>query len=195
MIPPQVLQIQGVRCGGFGLCVHYGLILSFISMAAFNVHAKTVYYTLDNVMLDDGTQMTGVFSWSFTNDFEKGSGQFIALDIPWTSHDESDLFANIDVTKTIEITLTNNVHDDGVDIKLVLEQPLTPTTSSLLVLEELVPGEGGESKYEIGGNGFHTGQFLSGSIAPINATLSISTPSSGGASLSWEPDFPGYVLF
>ena len=63
--------------------------------------------------------------------------------------------------KSIEITLEGSVHDDGVDITLFLSQPLTPTTSSLIDLAET------ESKYEIGGNGFHDGFFLSGSISPV----------------------------
>ncbi len=73
------------------------------------------------------------------------------MEIPWTDHDETDLEANIDVTESIEITFTNNVHGDGLNIMFVLEEPLTPTTSSLLVIGA------GESKYEIGGNGFNTG--------------------------------------
>jgi len=127
--------------------------------AALNVHADTVIYTLDNVFLDDGNQMTGSFSWTYDADeFENGIGQFTALDIPHTAHDHNDLNASFDIGKSIEITLPGSVHDDGVDITLVLAEPLTPTTSSLIDLLE--------SKYEIGGNGFHTGLFISGSISP-----------------------------
>ena len=157
--------------------------------------ADTAYYSFENVLLDDGTQMTGIFSWTYpADDFENGAGEFIVLDIPHTLHDESDLKATIDATQSIEITFTNNVHDDGVDITLVLERSLSPTNSSPLVLVEPIPGEGGESKYEIGGNGFHTGLFESGSIVPTNSTLGISTTTSGVAVLSWEPGFPGCVL-
>jgi hypothetical protein len=140
----------------------FWMILSSFNMAAFNAHADIVYYTLDNVILDDNTQMTGTFSWTFDiSDFENGVGQFSSLVIPWTSHNQDDLSATIDVTQSIEITLEGSVHDDGVDITLVLSQPLTPTTSSLIDLAET------ESKYEIGGNGFHDGSFLSGSISPV----------------------------
>ncbi|MEN8255276.1 MAG: hypothetical protein ABFR33_07380 [Verrucomicrobiota bacterium] len=167
----------------------FWLIFSFVNVGVFNAHAETVYYSLDNVILDDGTQMAGLFSWIYDiGDFENGVGQFVSLEIPWTTHDESDLSAIIDVTESIEIVLTNNVHDDGVDIMLVLEQPLTPNTSSLINTNNTA------SKYEIGGNGFHTGIFLSGSIVPTNATLSIAADSPGFASLSWGPDIPGLVL-
>lgn len=61
-----------------------------------------------------------------------------------------------------EITLAGSVHDDGVDISLFLAQPLTPASGSPLDLDL--------SKYEIGGNGFHTGLFVSGSIGLSAAT-------------------------
>jgi hypothetical protein len=141
--------------------IYFWMIVGSVAMAASNAHADTVYYTLDNVILDDNTQMTGTFSWTFDNDFENGVGQFSSLVIPWTSHDQDDLDATIDVTESIEITLEGSVHDDGVDIMLVLSEPLTPTTSSLIDLAKT------ESKYSIGGNSFHDGFFLSGSISPI----------------------------
>ena len=64
----------------------------FIQLTALDVQAETVYYTLDNVILDDQTQMTGIFLWTYEiDDFENGSGQFISLSIPWTSHNQDDL--------------------------------------------------------------------------------------------------------
>lgn len=33
--------------------VYFWIIFSFITLAAFNVHAETVVYTLENVILDD----------------------------------------------------------------------------------------------------------------------------------------------
>lgn len=126
---------------------------------ASGVHAETVSYRLENVILSDGTQMTGTFLWTFdAGDFENGAGHFVVLDVPHTVHDQDDLNATIEVTQSIEITLPGSVHDDGVDITLVLAQALTPTTGSPIDLAE--------SKYEIGGNGFHDGPFLSGTIAP-----------------------------
>ena len=58
--------------------------------------------------------------------------------------------------------LAGSVHDDGVDITLFLVEPLTPTTASAIDLAQ--------SAYDIGGNGFHTGLFLSGSVGPDLAT-------------------------
>ena len=137
----------------------FWLICSFIFIAAFNAHAATVNYSLENIILDDNTQMTGRFSWTFDiGDFENGVGQFTSLEIPHTSHNHNDLDAAFDVGRSIEITLDANIHDDGVDISLVLLQSLTPTTSSSINLVE--------SKYSIGGNGFHDGIFLSGRISP-----------------------------
>jgi hypothetical protein len=96
-------------------------------------YSDMVNYSLDNVILDDGTQMHGTFTWTFnTGDFENGDGQFNFLDIPHTSHDHTDLNATFDVSKSIEITLAGSTHDDGVDITLFLSQPLTPTTSSFI---------------------------------------------------------------
>ncbi len=137
----------------------FWMICGFIFIAAFNAHAATVSYTLENIILDDNTQMTGRFSWIFDiGDFENGVGQFTSLEIPYTSHNQDDLDATFDVGRSIEITLDANIHDDGVDISLILLQPLTPTTSSSINLVE--------SKYSIGGNGFHDGLFLSGRISP-----------------------------
>lgn len=163
------------------------MVLGFIYIGAFNARAEVVYYTLDNIVLDDTTQMTGLFSWTYaTGDFENGDGQFITLDIPWTSHNQDDLAAVFDIGNSIEIILTNSVHDDGVDITLFLSQPLTPTTSAPLDLTR--------SKYEIGGNGFHVGGFVSGSISPVEIVLNLVPASPGFATLSWEPELPGYVL-
>ncbi len=148
----------------------FWVILSSITVAAINSYAEVMNFTLENIMLDDGTQMTGTFSWTYdAGDFENGVGQFISLVIPHTAHNHHDLNATIDATESIEITLPNSTHDDGVDITLVLVQPLTPTTSSSI---DLVL-----SKYEIGGNGFHTGLFVSGSIVP-EIPISIATPDS-----------------
>jgi hypothetical protein len=147
--------------------IHFWILFSFVIATAANAHAETVIYELDNVILDDGgTQMFGTFSWTFTpRDFENGEGVFTYLEIPFTLHDETDLNATFDIGSSIEITLEGSVHDDGIDITLSLEEPLTPTTSSLIVLEDSEDLKA--SKYEIGGNGFHDGSFLSGSIQVV----------------------------
>jgi len=140
--------------------IHFWVISSLVILVASAVHAETVIYTLDNVILDDNnTPMSGTFSWTYTaDDFENGVGVFTFLDIPFTIHDQTDLDSVIDIGNSIEITLAGSVHDDGVDITLFLSQPLTPTTPASIDLVR--------SKYDIGGNGFHTGWFLSGSVSP-----------------------------
>jgi hypothetical protein len=154
--------------------VYFWIVISFITMAAFNVHAEIVVYTLDNVILDDNnTPMYGTFSWTYNaGDFENGVGVFTFLDIPFTIHDHTDLDATFDIGNSIEITLAGSVHDDGVDITLFLLQPLTPTTSASVDLTR--------SQYEIGGNGFHTGLFLSGSVSP---TIAVPLPPAAWMSL------------
>ena len=138
------------------------VILNCIILAASHAHAVTMDFTLNNVKLEDGTQLLGTFAWTYdVGQFESGAGAFTFLDIPWSTHGHLSTNATIDVGESIEITLAGNFHDDGVDIALILAQPLTPTTSSLLVLGP------GESKYEIGGNGSHSGLFTSGSISPV----------------------------
>ena len=166
--------------------IYFLVTASLAGIVGLSTRAATVYYALENVVLEDQAKMTGIFSWTYEiGDFENGEGKFIFLDIP--RHAENDLGFSFDIGSSIEITLTNNLDSDGLDISLVLEQPLTPTTSSLLTL-----GVGG-SKYDIGGDGFYKGFFISGSISPTNSTLSI-TPDPSGFVLSWGPEFPGHVL-
>ena len=57
--------------------------LGFIFMTSYYAQAATVSYTLDNVVLLDGQQITGTFDWTFDIcDFEDGNGVFTALEIP-----------------------------------------------------------------------------------------------------------------
>lgn len=160
---------------------------SFINLLLFAVSAETVYYSLENVMLDDGTQMTGILSWEYTGEnFEDGTATFVFLEIPHTAHNQDDLNITIEPSQ-IEFSLEGNVDSDGVDITLVLMPPLAPGTSSLINTNTA------ESKYSIGGDGFNDGYFLSGSISPTNTSLSI-TPDASTFTVSWGPDLPGFVL-
>ncbi len=142
-------------------------IASLVIMAATQAQAAVVTYSLNNVILDDGNlPMTGEFTWTYTNgDFENGVGQFTSLDIPYTAHDQTDLNIVFDIGKSIEFTLPGNLHDDGVDITLFLVQPLTPTTPSAIDLAR--------SRFDIGGNGFHAGFFLSGDIVVVPAPAAV----------------------
>ncbi len=163
--------------------ISFWMVFSLIILAGFSANAEVVDYILDNVILDDATQMTGIFSWTYdVGDFENGVGQFTALVIPHTSHDHTDLDATIDVQQSIEITLPGSTHDDGVDITLVLLVPLTPTTSSSIHLVL--------SKYEIGGNGFFTGLFLSGLISPIISSEIFADGFESGGTSNWSGGSP-----
>jgi hypothetical protein len=140
--------------------IGFWMIVSLILVAAFSVRAATVNYTSDNIILDNGQRLTGTFSWSYkTGDFEIGTGEFIILDIPGTTHNIEVLNITFDIGKSIEITLDLNLHDDGIDINLVFSPALTPTQSTTLDLVN--------SKYAIGGNGFNEGVFLGGGISPV----------------------------
>ena len=60
----------------------FSWLVAVISLGS--AQAATVSYTLDDVFLVDGTQMTGAFDWTYTiGDFEGGNGVFTALEIPW----------------------------------------------------------------------------------------------------------------
>lgn len=125
-----------------------------------NAQADIVNYSLDDVILADNTQMTGTFSWTYeAGDFENGVGEFTSLTIPHTTHDQTDLKTTIE-TGQIEITLVGNFHDDGVDITLRLLQPFTATTASEI--------DSTTSQHEIGGNGFHSGNFQGGFVTPTS---------------------------
>lgn len=135
------------------------MIFSFVFMVAGFAHAEVATYSMNNIIFDSGSTMTGDFSWTYdVGDFENGVGHFSSLEIPYTTHNHTDLNITFDIGGSIEFTLPGNLHDDGVDITLFLVQPLTPDSGSSIDLAR--------SRYDIGGNGFHAGNFLAGNIAP-----------------------------
>ena len=138
--------------------------LAFI-MSVGAVQAETVSYILEDVFLDDGSQMTGAFDWTYTvGDFEGGSGVFTALEIPWRPNgtapplEQAGMVFTIE-NKQIEISLNGNFHDYGLGIILKFVQPLSTTQFSLVDLAK--------SFYECCGNGFKNQPFSSGSITPV----------------------------
>jgi hypothetical protein len=164
------------------------MISSLLGMAAFNVQAETAYYALHNVILDRGSRIDGFITWTYTaGDFANGTSQFVYLDIPNSVHNQDDLITVVEPSQ-IEITFDGNAHDDGVDIKMVLLQPLTAFTSSVINTNHA------ESKYSIGGNSSYDGYFLGGSVVPTNLTLSITEDAAGSASIAWAPDMPGVAV-
>jgi hypothetical protein len=131
-------------------------------------------------------RMIGYFSWTYNpGDFENGTGQFLYLDIPETAHDHTDLASTFD-TGLIETTLTNSVHDDGVDITLVLSPPLSSTGTAVI--------DPTRSRFDIGGNGFYAGSVIGGSVAPFEFQLHINQSTSTSVNIGWTPDVPGCVL-
>jgi len=116
-------------------------------------------YILDNVVQVNGGQMTGSFRWTYTEgDFENGTGLFTDLFIPGHGTDIDALTINFDINKSIEFSLTANVHGGGVNVSLFLVSPLAPAQAAVVDLSR--------SSYEIesGGQG---GGFVSGVIAPF----------------------------
>ena len=141
-------------------------IASFMFLTTFNAHAATVSYTLDNVVLVDGTQMTGAFDWTYNDgDFEGGEGVFTALEIPYRPGGtlpplEDENMVLIIEFKQIEISLDGNFHDYGLDISLKYPLGLSPTRSASI--DEAI------SSYECCGNDFKTQAFQSGGmISPV----------------------------
>ena len=131
-------------------------ICSITCIGAFNAHAETVSYTLENVLQDNGQQMTGTFSWTYADgDFENGVGVFSEIYVPGWGTDLSGLKITTD-TSSVEVSLVLNLDSTNVGVTLKLADPFTPTTGSLLDLSE--------SKWEDFDGGNHP--FISGSIEP-----------------------------
>jgi hypothetical protein len=165
------------------------LLLFLLALGGMAACAETVYFKLENVLLASGRELTGTISWTYSpGNFEDGEGEFVSLQVPYSTHDHTDLDANIDLGESIEITLPTSAHDDGVDINLILATPLTASTSSSLVIGE------GESKYEIGGNGFHSGNIITGKIVPVYPDLKVTPLGPSSASISWDPALTGWTL-
>ena len=143
------------------------LLFSWLAaiMSVGSVQASVVSYTLDDIFLEDGTQITGAFDWTYKiGDFEGGSGVFTALEIPWQPNgatpplEQEGMVLTIE-NKQIEISLDGNFHDYGLDISLKFVQALSPTQSSLINLNT--------SFFECCGNGFKDQPFIKGSISPV----------------------------
>ena len=125
--------------------------------------ATVVNYSLINVKQDNNQLMTGSFQWTYDEgDFENGAGVFTELYIPGHGTDIDALTINFDIKKSIEFSLTANVHGDGVNVSLFLLSPLTPTQAASLDL--------GRSSYEIESN-LSSGGFVSGIISPSNVPI------------------------
>jgi hypothetical protein len=140
-------------------------IFSLSCIGAFNAHAATVSYTLENVWLDDTQQMTGTFSWTYTaGDFENGEGLFSEIYVPRYGTDLSGLVITTD-TSSIEVSLLDNLDSRNIGLSLKLIEPFTPTTGSLLDLTVT------ESKWEDFDGGKHP--FISGSITPVVSSVPV----------------------
>lgn len=129
-----------------------------ITMSLGTAQATVVNYSLNNVIQSNGQQMTGSFQWTYDEgDFENGSGVFSELFIPGHGTDIDALTINFDVGKSIEFSLTANVHGGGVNVSLFLLSSLTPTQTTFL--------DPSRSSYEIESGG-SKGSFVSGNISP-----------------------------
>lgn len=146
-----------------------------------SAQTATVTYNLDNVwMIADDSHpgstttypMTGTFTWTYTiGDFENGSGEYIAMDVPWYGTDVDSLDFNIDLS-SVEMVLPGNWHNLGVDITMHLIEDLSPTEPSNLDLVR--------SAFDIEVGISHKGHFVSGRIVPepqLGLSISGSCPS------------------
>jgi hypothetical protein len=150
------------------------VFIGMLFLTVSSVNAATVSYIFDNVFLDNNTQLTGAFDWDYTiGDFEGGTGTFTALEIPVQPNGSAPPLEDPNMVLTIEnnqieISLDGNFHDYGLDIIMKFVQPLSPTQSSLIGLED--PNE---SFYECCGNGFQDHYFSSGSITPVASSVPV----------------------
>ena len=135
------------------------LLWLLLVMASMPTQAAMVAYSLNDVILDDGRQMTGTFTWDFVEgDFENGTGLFTDLFIPSYGSDISALTITFDIGSSIEFSLTGNIDNAGVDITLFLLSALTSTSGANLDLSR--------SKYSLE-VGAQKGVYTSGSVAPV----------------------------
>jgi hypothetical protein len=139
-----------------------GVIFTWLTltMSTSSAQAGTKVYSLDNIFLDGNPtqQMTGAFEWNYQHgNFENGTGIFTELFIPWYGTDIEALTINFDIGKSIEFSLTGNIDNQGLNLTLFLQQPLSSSQSTLIDLDR--------SSFEIERGG-HRGGFVSGSISP-----------------------------
>jgi hypothetical protein len=152
-------------------------------MTAFNAHAATVTYILDNVVLagcdssdvpdkacngsiPPGQTITGTFDFNYSiGDFENGTGVFTALEIPGSN--PLFMFTELDLqiqADGIEITSNGNYHDTGLDI--------TMKFAGGMLLNNATTGlDTSSSFYECCGNGFSSQYFASGSFIPTVSSI------------------------
>jgi hypothetical protein len=145
------------------------LMLLTALMSVANAQEETVSYRLDDIVLADGTQITGAFDWTYmAEDFEGGNGVFTALQIPWRPNgsapplEQNGMVLTIE-DKQIEMSLDGNFHDYGLDISLKFVQGLSTSQSTIIDLAS--------SFFECCGNGFKDQPFISGSISVVTAQV------------------------
>lgn len=121
---------------------------------------RSVTYSLENVWLNPDVsggaprQMTGTFVWTYDEgDFENGSGEFIAVGLPWYSLGFQHLGFTIE-TSSLEITLNGNYHDLGVDVSMFFLEPLSSDHDSAIDLDR--------SAFDIQQGVSHQGHFIAG---------------------------------
>lgn len=129
-----------------------------------DAQTQTVTYELQDVWLTPSwgspRQLTGSFEWTYTlGDFENGSGEMLAVGMPWFGLGPEWVAGNFDVG-TLEYTMIGNWHDYGVDVSLKLAQDLSPDNPSAIDLVN--------SKFDIENLGVgHSGVITSGSVVPL----------------------------
>ena len=133
---------------------------------SYHANAATVHYTFDNIVQDDGRQMTGLFEWNYTpGDFENGTAILLEVNIPGYGTNIDLLAYTID-TSSVEITYNSEVHNINVGIHLKFD-PFTSTSGSPLYLTGT-----SRSKWEdITDNGFYESGAISLQAIPIPAAI------------------------
>ena len=151
------------------------LLFAILVAVSYHASAATITYTLDNIVQDDSNRLTGSFDWTYTETFAGGSGVFTSL---WIEGDTGTPVPFNELTidiqpKSIEITFAGEVHNNGIDIKLVFGGNGFTEQGGLILLEPEVQF-GPYSKWSLQGGG-NSGLYDSGGIAstvvPIPAAI------------------------
>ncbi len=149
----KILLLHQLKIKTFFSKLVTSLVLAVFSTC--HAYADTVTFTLENLVQDNGQQMTGSFDWIYTTgDFENGIAVFTDLYIPGFGSDISALNISVGTTE-LDFSLRANIHSGGVNINLFLLTPFSPTQPALI--------DQSISAYEIE-VGKQNGGFVSGNV-------------------------------
>ena len=142
------------------------LIIVCMMAISYHANAATVHYTFDNIVQDDGRQMTGLFKWDYNEGFfEAGTATLLEVNIPGYGTNVDLLAYTIDTT-SVEITYNSEVHNINVGIHLKFD-PFTSTSGTPLYLT----GADASKWEDVINKGFYDSGAISLTTIPIPAAI------------------------